>query len=189
MTDAIAYLTHDHNEVKDILSRLESLPSAATGATPDQLDARKELVEQLVIELSKHEAVEEEYFWPTVRESLGSGDAMADRALQQEQEGKEALDRLRKLSPDNLDFEQLLTKTGQDILDHIRTEEEVFAALQQAVSGQQLDELGDKLEKAKKAAPTRPHPNAPNSATGVKLAGAVAAPIDKVRDATSDRGK
>jgi hypothetical protein len=189
VTDAIAYLTHDHDEVKAMLTRLESMPSASTGASKEQLEERKTIVEQLVIELSKHEAVEEEYFWPTVRESLASGDMMADKALRQEQEGKEALDKLCGMSPDNLDFERTLTSTRQDLLEHIRTEEEVFAALQGSCSQKQLDELGEKLEKAKKMAPTRPHPHAPNSATGVKMAGAVAAPLDKMRDAATGRGK
>lgn len=189
MPDAIAVLTTDHDEVKGMLSRLESMPSASTGATAEQLTERKELVQQLVIELSKHEAAEEMHLWPTVRDALPNGSVLADRALAQEQDGKEALAKLEKMSPDNLDFEGLLTSTRQDLLEHIRTEEEVFAALRGAVSEAQLDELGGKIEAAKKMAPTRPHPHAPNSATGVKLAGAMAAPMDKARDAVTGRGK
>jgi hypothetical protein len=47
------------------------------------------MVQQLVIEESKHEAVEEMYFWPVVRKALIDGDNLARHAHAQEQEGKE----------------------------------------------------------------------------------------------------
>jgi hypothetical protein len=57
----------------------------------------KKMVEQLVIEESKHEAVEEMYFWPAVREMLPGGDKLGGTAIGREQEGKEVLDKLDKL--------------------------------------------------------------------------------------------
>lgn len=53
-----------------MLTELDLGPTAAGGASPDQLLLRKKMTEQLVIEESKHEAVEEMYFRPTVRERL-----------------------------------------------------------------------------------------------------------------------
>lgn len=187
--DAITVLTRDHNEVKEMLARLESTPNAATGASGEQLEQRKSVVEQLVMELSRHEAAEEQYLWPTVRESMANGEQLAETAVGQEQEGKEALAKLDGMSADNLDFESLLTQTAADLREHIRTEEEVFAMLKTSVSHEQLVEMGGKIEKAKKIAPTRPHPNAPNSAMGQKVAGAMAAPMDRIRDAVKDRGE
>jgi hypothetical protein len=46
-----------------MLTELELGPTAATRADADQLALRKKMVQQLVIEESKHEAVEEMYFW------------------------------------------------------------------------------------------------------------------------------
>jgi hypothetical protein len=66
-------LGHDHDEVKQMLAELEAGPTAATGADDSDLARRKKLVEQLVIEESKHEAVEEMYFWPTVRDKSPTG--------------------------------------------------------------------------------------------------------------------
>jgi hypothetical protein len=63
MPSAFEVLAKDHAEVKRMLTELELGPTAATRADADQLALRKKMVQQLVIEESKHEAVEEMYFW------------------------------------------------------------------------------------------------------------------------------
>jgi hypothetical protein len=50
-----------------------------------------------------------------------------------------------------------------------------------------LDKLGEKLERAKKIAPTRPHPDTPPNPTVLKTIGMVAATVDHVRDAFTGR--
>jgi hypothetical protein len=87
MANAFDALAKDHEEVKRMLAELELGPTTATGADPDQLALRKKMVQHLVIEESKHEAVEEMYFWPVVRKALTDGDDLANRAQDQEQEG------------------------------------------------------------------------------------------------------
>jgi hypothetical protein len=108
MPSAFDVLAKDHEEVKQMLAELERGPAAVTGAVPHQLALRKEMVQQLVIEESKHEAVEEMYFWPAVRKHLDGGDDLASRAQGQEQDGKVILDRLDKLAPEDEEFEALL---------------------------------------------------------------------------------
>jgi hypothetical protein len=49
-----------------------------------------------------------------------------------------------------------------------------------------LDELGKRMEKAKKLAPTRPHPRAPDQPPGILAAGMVAAVMDRARDMVRD---
>jgi hemerythrin-like domain-containing protein len=67
MPSAFEVLAKDHAEVKRMLTELELGPTAATRADADQLALRKKMVQQLVIEESKHEAVEEMYFWQLAR--------------------------------------------------------------------------------------------------------------------------
>ena len=38
-----------------------------------------------------HEAIEEQFFWPAVRDALDGGDELADQALEQEQADKKLL--------------------------------------------------------------------------------------------------
>ncbi|MFZ0188983.1 MAG: hemerythrin domain-containing protein, partial [Streptosporangiaceae bacterium] len=88
MADVFTVLGQDHQEVKRMLAELEKGPSRVTGASEDQLALRKKMTEQLIIEESKHEALEEMYFWPVVRDHLPDGDTLADQATGQEQEAK-----------------------------------------------------------------------------------------------------
>ena len=60
----------------------------------------------------------------------------------------------------------------------------LFAA---AVGDDELSRLGEKLETAKKVAPTRPHPGTPPNPLVQKTMGTGAAVIDHVRDAVTGR--
>jgi hemerythrin superfamily protein len=189
MPSVFEVLSRDHEEVKQMLAELESGPTAATGAGPDQLALRKKMAEALVIEESKHEAAEEMHFWPTVRERLPDGSQLADRAVSQEQEGKEVLARLDKADADHPDFEALLSEFIGAGRDHIAFEEsQVWPALRARLSEPEASELGGMIEQARKAGPTRPHPHTPAAPGVLKSAGPVAAAADRARDAMTGRG-
>jgi hemerythrin-like domain-containing protein len=190
MPDAFDVLSADHAEVKQMLAALEASPSLVTGATEAHLQARGKAVEQLIIESSKHEAVEEQHFWPTVRDRLPDGDDLADHAVGQEEEAKHVLARLDKVAPSDPEFEDLLRNFIPAAREHITYEEtQVWPALRQALSEAEAAELGKKLTDAKKLAPTRPHPATPASPGVLKTAGPAVAMTDKVRDAMTGRGR
>lgn len=190
MPSVFDVLSRDHTEVKRMLSALENGPTAATGASENMLAERKKLTEELIIEESKHEAVEEMYFWPAVREKVSGGRRLAEQAIEQEQEGKEVLDKLDKLSADQTEFEHLLSEFAAAGRSHIAFEEnEVWPALRAALTAAEDSELGQKLEEGKKTAPTRPHPHTPPSPAALKAAGPMAAAADRARDAVTGRGK
>jgi hypothetical protein len=58
-----------------MLAQLERGPTLATGATEDQLALRKKMTEQLIIEESRHEALEE---MAGGADRLESGSTLAD---------------------------------------------------------------------------------------------------------------
>jgi hemerythrin-like domain-containing protein len=189
MADVFDVLATDHVEVKRMLAELGKGPTMATGANPDQLVLRKRMAEELVIEESKHEAVEEMYFWPAVREHLPDGDVLADQAVSQEQEAKEVLDKFDKLDASDPEFERLLVKFTAAARAHIDFEEQrVWPGLRSAMTAAMAGEIGTKLAEAKKIAPTRPHPHTPGSPGVLKTAGPAAAVADKARDAMTGRG-
>ena len=189
MPSAFDVLAKDHQEVKDMLTELEKGPTAASGATQDQLALRKKMAQQLVIEESRHEAVEEMYFAgragaPVRRRRPGQPGAAA-RA-----EGKEVLDRLDKLGADDPEFEIVLAQFTTDGRAHIAFEEErVWPGLRAALSAEQAEEMGRKLEEGKKTAPTRPHPKTPASPGVLKTAGPAVAAADRIRDAATGRNE
>jgi len=55
------------------------------------------------------------------------------------------------------------------------------------VSREYREKLGEKLERAKKIAPTRPHPDTPPNPTVLRTTGMAAAIVDHVRDAFTGR--
>jgi Hemerythrin HHE cation binding domain len=190
MPSVFDVLSHDHDEVKKMLTELESGPTADTGASDNHLALRKKMVEQLIIEESKHEAMEEMYFWPAVREKVPDGGPLADRALHQEQEGKEVLAKLDKLDASHPEFEKLVHEFIGAGREHMAYEEtQVWPALRAALSAEQANALGTKIAEGKKTAPTRPHPHTPPSPSVLKAAGPAAAATDKLRDAATGRGE
>jgi hypothetical protein len=144
------------------------------------------MTEQLIIEESKHEALEEMYFWPVVRDHLPDGDTLADQATSQEQEAKEVL---AKLDAGDAEFEKLLGRFIGAAREHIQFEETaVWPGLRTALNTERAAELGTQIAEGKKTAPTRPHPHTPPSPGALKAAGPIAAVADRARDTVTRRG-
>jgi hemerythrin-like domain-containing protein len=182
--DALTFLREDHKSVLGMLEVLEDAPSGS-GAQVSGLDT---MVTNLVIAESQHEAIEEQFFWPAVRATLDDGDALADEAIAQEQEGKQLLQRLSDGQPGEPEFQEALREFVKVGREHIAYEQDVvFPRFRAAASPEQLAKLGEKLERAKKIAPTRPHPGTPPNPTVLKSVGMVTATIDHVRDAFTGR--
>jgi hemerythrin-like domain-containing protein len=189
MADVFTVLGQDHQEVKRMLAELEKGPTAATGASEAQLALRKKMTEELIIEESRHEALEEMYFWPAVRDHIQSGSTLADKAIGQEQAAKQVLANLDKVGSGDAEFERLLGKFVTDAREHIEFEEtQVWPLLRTALPAETSAELGKKIAEGKKTAPTRPHPHTPPSPGALKAAGPVAAAADKARDKLTGRG-
>lgn len=192
MTDVFEVLGADHAQVKDMLVALEeSQGYASAGETAKTVQsARQEVAKLLIIDSSRHEAAEEQYFWPTVRDRLPDGDQLADAAISQESEAKNVLARLDKLSSDDEEFSTLIAEFIPAARAHIAFEEtQVWPSLRAALSSAEAEELGEKVRKAEDKGPTRPHPHTPASPAVLKTAGPVVAALDKLRDAVTGRGR
>lgn len=182
--DALTFLRADHQSVLGMFEVLDGAP-AGSGAAESGLAT---MVTNLVIAESQHEAVEEQLFWPAVRAVLDNGDELADRALGQEQEGKQLLQRLENGTPGEADYHEALAAFIKAGREHIAFEQDqVWPLFAAAVGADELARLGEKLEVAKKVAPTRPHPDTPPSSLVQKTMGTGAAVVDHVRDAVSGR--
>lgn len=186
-SEVTTVLTRDHNQVKAMLEQLETIPGVLQGGSPVQTSRRKSIVDMITVALSAHEAVEEQYLWPAVRRALPEGEQRAERALAQEQEGKDTLAALGKESGDSEEFDRLVEELVLRLRQHVAFEDQVFLELRAAMTIEDREKLGAKLSSRKAAAPTRPHPHAPSNPTALKVAGPGAAVSDKVRDAVGDR--
>jgi hemerythrin-like domain-containing protein len=182
--DALTFLRQDHKSVLGMLELLEEAPSG-DGAHVSGLET---MVTNLVIAESQHEAIEEQFFWPAVRDVLEDGDTLADGAIEQEQEGKKLLQRLEDSKPGEPEYHEALQEFFKVGREHISYEQDVvWPRFEAAVTREQLEKLGERLERAKKIAPTRPHPDTPPNPTVLRTMGVGAAIIDHVRDAFTGR--
>ena len=123
MEDVFDVLAEDHEEIRQALAELEKGPTAATGATEDQLMLRKIMTEELIIEASKHEEIELTWLWPAVREHVPSGEQLADRGICVELEIAALLAELDKLDASQPEFEDLLSQFTQIGREHFDFEE------------------------------------------------------------------
>jgi hemerythrin-like domain-containing protein len=182
--DALTFLRQDH---KSVLGMLEVMADAPTG-TGAQSSGLSTMVTNLVIAESQHEAIEEQIFWPAVRDALDDGDALADTAIEQEQAGKHLLQRLEDGDPGEPDYQEALQEFVKLGREHIAWEQDVvWPRFEAAVGKDELLKMGEKLEMAKKIAPTRPHPDTPPNPAVLKTMGMATAIVDHVRDAASGR--
>jgi hemerythrin superfamily protein len=180
--DIIEELVTDHREVEDLFTQIESLPAG---------DARrKELADEATIELIRHSIAEEEYLYPTVREHVPDGDRIADKEIEDHSTAERTMKELEGCAASDPEFDRLMGALMREIREHVQDEEDnLFPLLRQACPQDQLNELGDKTRKAKKTAPTRPHPAAPDTPPLNKLLAPGAGLVDRARDAISGRGR
>jgi hemerythrin superfamily protein len=182
--DVIEILEHDHREVEQMFTELESLRGAST---EEALKRRKDLADQVTIELVRHSVAEEVIVYPKVEKQVSEEEA--EHARKEHAEAEETLHRLGKLDPGDPAFDDELSTLMREIRHHIEDEEgQMFAHMRQVISPDELRSLGARVEAFKKVAPTRPHPNVPNETLPRLAAGPMASLFDRMRDLATGRG-
>jgi hypothetical protein len=175
----LAMLAEEHRQLADLYSAL-----AAASVTTD--NARLEaLTDVLVATLVRHLTAEEQYLYPTVRAVLPDGDRLADVEVQADEAIGYALRRLAAGPPNDL---RGLEEVEPSLRLHIRRcENKLFPRLAQALDETELIRLGNRVEIAEEAAPTRPHPGTPFTPPWNKVVDPLVGVVDKVRDAATRR--
>jgi Hemerythrin HHE cation binding domain len=182
--DVIEILEHDHREVEQMFSELETLRGASTDEAKSR---RKDLTDQVTIELVRHSVAEEVLVYPQVEKKVSAEEA--EHARKEHAEAEESLHRLEKLDADSPAFDDELATLMAEIRHHIEDEEgQMFAHMRQAIDADELRKLGGRVEAFKKVAPTRPHPNVPNEPLPRIAAGPAASLFDRMRDLATGRG-
>ena len=178
--DVIAVLTHDHREFEELFLKVQD--HARFGKR------RKELADQITIELIRHSVAEEQYVYPLVRIAPGGRD-LVDGALAQNAEAESLMKELEPLQPTDDAFDVVLGRLITATRAHIAGEEaELFPSLARTCLPMEMRALGEKVQAAKSIAPTRPHPSAPHTPPGNLLVAPALGLIDRIRDALAHRG-
>lgn len=148
----IRFLTEDHRNISALFARL---PAAIDD--PVELEHLRTLISE---HLSRHAAVEEQVFYPALLDVADEDRLEVLRALEDHHVVEQSL--LEALAIPSTD-ERLPAKLlllADTVPRHIEQEEDVlFDMARRLLKEPQLEELGDRAEAVKEAAPTRPHPH------------------------------
>ncbi|MCU1605398.1 MAG: uncharacterized protein JWP46_1863 [Modestobacter sp.] len=176
--DVVDILTTDHHEVLDLVSQIPS-------ADPAQ---RRDMTDTVIAELMRHSVAEEMYVYPAMRDHLPNGESSVQHDIEEHQQLVEVMKELEDVDASDARFLETLGRLEQVLRDHVSDEEsDQFPQLRAQLSREQLVAMGTKVETAKKAAPTRPHPSAPHSELFHKTVGPGVGLVDRLRDKLTGR--
>ena len=180
--DAVDVLLADHRTVDRLFDRFEALTDTT------DVEGKRALVREITRELSIHASIEEQHFYPAVREHLPQGDAVAQEGLDEHHGVQDLLLAIEDTDPAEPKYDERVTMLIREVRHHVIEEEtEILPGLRQHVGEEVLLQLGERLREAKVTAPIRPQPNAPDRGGAVTTMGDRSLGfLDRVGDDVSD---
>ncbi len=147
--DAVKLLTADHAKVKKLFKAFEKLTNG-DGSSREKSD----LVQQICAELTVHATVEEEIFYPALREAIDEEDLM-DEADVEHASAKSLIAQLVGMKPGDDHYDAKVTVLGEYIDHHVKEEQdEMFPKAKKAKVD--LAELGERILQRKEELAANP---------------------------------
>ena len=177
--DVVDVLSSDHTEFTALIAEIRASADPAV---------RRDLTDTVISELVRHAVAEEMYVYPAMRKHLPDGDKAVEHDTEEHKELERTMKDLEALEASSPEFDTKLDELSEILADHVQDEEsEQFPELRRRIPRDELVELAGKVETAKKLAPTRPHPGAPNNQVFHKLVGPGVGLVDRLRDKLTGR--
>ena len=177
--DVVDVLTADHRDVTALIQEIWTVKDPMI---------RRDLTDTAISELVRHAVAEEMYVYPAMKKYLDDGEKAVEHDVSEHKELEEAMKTLESVDVSSAEFDTNLRHLESVLADHVQDEEsEQFPELRRKVPAAELEELAGKVETAKKLAPTRPHPGAPNNELFHKLVGPGVGLVDRLKDKLTGR--
>ena len=138
---AIDLLKEDHDKVKKAFKEFEKMDRSDT-------ETCRQVVRSVCEDLRVHTMLEEEIFYPAVREAIDDEDIMNEAAVEHES-AKTLIEQLENMEPDDPNYFATFTVLGEYVMHHVKEEEsEMFP---QARKAKELDlqALGEQIRARK----------------------------------------
>jgi len=141
--DAITMLKADHQKVTALFKDFEELSDRSKVS-------KKKIADQICQELWMHTEIEEQVFYPAVREAIKDEDLM-DEALVEHAGVKAFISQIRELEPDDDLYDAKIKVLSEQVAHHVREEEdEMFPQVRKAdldlkLLGEQMADLKETL--------------------------------------------
>jgi len=137
-TDAVALLTNDHQEVKDLFEKYEDLAQADSDD-----EEKKNLAEEICTMLTVHATIEEEIFYPAARDAIDD-ESLLNEAEVEHQSAKDLIAQIQASDPSDALYDAQVKVLGEYVNHHVEEEEgELFPRVKEA--DLDLDELGAEM--------------------------------------------
>jgi hemerythrin-like domain-containing protein len=133
-------LKKQHKSVKALFKKLERTEDG---------EQRRQLMDRVAAELTLHTKLEEDLFYPAVREVRTSKtEEMVDEAYEEHHVVKLVLGELPRLDPEDERFGAKMTVLSELVEHHVEEEEgEMFPMCEKKLGKERLQELGREMER------------------------------------------
>jgi hemerythrin superfamily protein len=136
--NATTLLKRQHKEVKTLFKQIEK----AEGARE-----RRQLLDQIATALEGHTMIEEEIFYPAMREvESKKAEEMVNEAFEEHHVVKLVLKELPQVDPEDERFEAKMTVLSELVEHHVEEEEGEMFKLAKKLGDDELEELGTRME-------------------------------------------
>ncbi|MFC5824755.1 hemerythrin domain-containing protein [Nonomuraea insulae] len=148
--DAIVLLKEDHKTVEALFKRFEQAGERAHAE-------KRRLVDTITKELVTHAYIEEEIFYPAARAKVPETTDHVLESIEEHHVVVWMLSELKDLDPTDEFFTAKVTVLIENVRHHVEEEEkDWFPQVRAAVGRKELQELGERMAKAKADAPSEP---------------------------------
>ena len=134
---AIELLKEQHDKVKKAFKEFEKLDREDT-------ETQQQLVQTVCEDLKLHTTLEEELFYPAVREAIDDEDLLNEAQVEHET-AKMLIEQLENMGADDPNYHATFTVLGEYVMHHVKEEEtEMFPEVKK--SDLDLNELGSRMK-------------------------------------------
>ena len=140
--NALTLLEDDHKDIKKLLNK-------ADDTTERAVKTRAALLREIGVKLTAHEKIEEEIFYPALKEHPKAKDIVLE-GYQEHHVVDLIMGELKDLDVDDEKWGAKFAVMKETIEHHIEEEEgEMFTKARAAFSAEELDELGERMQAMK----------------------------------------
>jgi hemerythrin-like domain-containing protein len=139
--DAVAMLTAEHREVKQLFDQFEQLSDRAKAT-------KKKLADQICNALILHTTIEEEIFYPALRAASKEAGDKLDEAIVEHASAKDLIAQIQEIDPEDELYDAKVKVLSEQVEHHVQEEEkEMFPMAKK--SGLDLAALGQEMASRK----------------------------------------
>ena len=143
--DALSLLKQDHDKVKEVITRIEETTARTT-------KKREELFQGLVDDLTVHERIEEEIFYPTVGKHEKAKDIVLESYVEHDVVD-DLTDEISTLEAADEKWLPTFKVFKENLEHHIKEEEdELFPKVREIFSKEELQDMGGQMAALKEQA-------------------------------------